>query len=267
MAWMTGNAQNYFEGTIKARSYELNEFKSPMPMVEKMLKSMNGVFSENGARDTELYIKGNKCSGFDKSASNLQTIHNLQDKKVYMILHNIKTVIDMSAFKIQQLLTTAPVPTPTGKYSEIMGYKCQLYKYEGERMTSSDPIYQQIEIYSCEEILIHPDLIPFVGANTGLPYLGMKYVVEAHSEADSLKINLYNAVETTEIIPGTVDDSIFEIPADYKIIPFEDNMKVYKAYEENTKAMGLDKKSKKKGKEADKQEKEIKFAINEDWDF
>lgn len=56
MAWMTGNAQNYFEGMLKARSFENYGGDYERASGGQMI---------NGVRDVEYYVKGDKIAILD----------------------------------------------------------------------------------------------------------------------------------------------------------------------------------------------------------
>lgn len=71
----------------------------------------------------------------------------------------------------------------------------------------------------------------------------------------------HTAYEVKEVIPCSVDESLFEVPADYEIVDGTSNSKMLGVYSENNKVM----KKMKKGKA--ETEKEITFDINEEWDF
>lgn len=250
MVWMAGSAQNYFEGTLKARSYENHS-----NIVIKFSKGM----LVNGARDAEMYIKGKKLAVVDKT-TNVQTIYNLEERSLYFLFPYIKKAIQMPTSHFDKLTAGNVTPTPTDVYKTISGVKCRLYKSNKNDKVQGGSINIKNEIYLSEELLVDPALGPFI-TSTGIPRVGMKYIIDSNTKAGIMTMNSYTAYEVKEVIPGKVDGAIFEIPADYEIVDGSSNTKMLGVYSENNKVM----KKMKKGKV--ETEKEITFDINEEWDF
>lgn len=252
MAWAATNAQEYFEGTLKARTFEKHS--------KNAIKLSQGTLI-NGARDVELHIKGN-CVAVVDHATNIQTIYDLNKKKIYYLFHHTKKAIDMPSSSLEQMMKGALEPQATDEYRQILGMKCRLYSAKKNTKEKGAHINQNIQIYICEELPVHPDLAPFVSQNTGLPYLGVKYVVDTNTAVPPLfKMNSYVAYEINDVQRGAVDESLFTIPADYEVVDGSQNAKMLSVYKENYKIL----QKKNKGKEEPAEE--IKFDVNEDWDF
>lgn len=251
MAWMTCNAQEYFEGTLKARSYEKHS-----NIVVKFSKGM----LVNGARDAEMHIKGKKLAVVDKTV-NVHTIYNLEEQSLYFLFPYIKKAIQMPTSHFAKMTANNATPTPTDVYKTISGQKCRLYTAEKiENIGGGGTTKIKNQVYLCEDLQVDPALAPFV-TPTGLPYLGIKYIIDSNSRAGIMTMDSHTAYEVKEVIPCSVDESLFEVPADYEIVDGTSNSKMLGVYSENNKVM----KKMKKGKP--ETEKEITFDINEEWDF
>ena len=251
MAWMGCHAQEYFEGTLKARSFE-NHSKIAVKFSKGMLI--------NGARDAELHIQGKKMAMKDQT-TNLTTIYDVEKNKLYVVFHNIKKALEMPITHFEQMKQGAASmkQVATSTYKTISGMNCRLYSGEVNENQNGAKIRMKGETFVCEELPIDPALAKF---NNGHPYVGMKYIVDANNSAGMIQINSYTAFEVHEVIRGEVDGAIFEVPADYEIVDGTSNSKMLAVYGENNKVM---KKNKKGTKEEPAQE--IKFDINEEWDF
>ncbi len=251
VAWMTCGAQNYFEGTLKARSYEEHS--------KMMVKFSKGMLI-NGARDAEMYVKGKKLAVKDAS-TNVSTVYNLETMKLYFVFHNIKKVLEMPTAQLEAMMAGGVVPEDTGVNKTLTGLNCRLYHAKKETEENGMKTTIKTDIYLCTELEVDPALAPFVSQNTGLPYIGMKYVVDSNISAPMMNWNSYIAYEIKEVIRGNVDDSLFEVPADYEVVDGSSNSKMLAVYSENNKVM----KKNMKGKQ--EASTEIKFDINEEWDF
>lgn len=118
-------------------------------------------------------------------------------------------------------------------------------------------------IWLCEELAVHKDLAPHVSGNTGLPLLGMKYIIDSTTKVLMMNTNSYTAFDIKEVVPGIVPDDKFTIPADYKIVEssFSHPKKMLAVYSENEKAL------KKAKKLTQTDQSALKFDIDEEWDF
>lgn len=251
MAWMTCNAQEYFEGTLKARSYEKHS--------DIAIKFSKGMLI-NGARDSELHIKGEKMAAVDH-VTNVATIYDVEKNKLYFVFHNIKKALEMpiSHFEKMKQGSVSIKPVATSTYKTISGANCRLYSAEVNTNQNGAQIRMKSDSYVCEEMPIHPSL---AGFNNGLPYVGMKYIIDSNNRAGMIQINSYTAYEVHEVIRGEVDDAIFVVPADYEIVDGTSNAKMLSVYGENNKVMKKMKKNTTK-----EPTEEVKFDINEEWDF
>lgn len=253
MACMSVGAQDYFEGVVTARSFEKHS--------KLTIKFSQGTLM-NGARDAKLYVKENKMAVVD-DYTNITTIYDPSKGKVFFVFNNINQVIDMPTQNMLNNMSGALVPQPTDTYIDVLGMKCRLYEASKDGEESGAKIKQNIQILICEELGVHPDLAPYVSQSTGLPYLGVKYVVDTNTSVPPLvQMNSFIAYDVQDVQRVAVDDSIFVVPADYKVVDSADTKKMLGVYKANAKAMKKLKKEKPNEEVA-----EIKFDINEDWDF
>ena len=252
-ACISVSAQDYFEGVITARSFEKHS--------DITIKFSQGMLI-NGARDAEMHIKGNRVAVVDK-VTNVHTIYDLGNKKIYYVFYNINKAIEMPTASLQQMMAGALVPEATDQYLNVLGRECQLYTASKDTEESGAKIKQNIQIYICKELEVHPDLAPFVSQNTGLPSLGGKYVVDTNTTVPLVgQMNSYVAYEIQNISACEVDDAVFAVPAEFTVVDGTNNAAMYGVYKENAKVM----KKLNKGKKAEPVT-EVKFEINEDWDF
>lgn len=252
---VAGRSQELFEGTLKARSYEYHS-----NFIVKKTKGM----MQNGSRDAEMYVKGNKVSSWDKLV-NVQTIYDLEGGVLYFIFHEIRKAVSfpLTAFAGQVNSDVALKPEPTDETKTIHGLTCR--KYTAERKTEKNGMKTDIrsDVWLCEELRVSEDLAPYVSANTGLPMVGMKYIVDSNSIMPMINISTYNAFDIKEIDRSPVPDEKFAVPQDYKTVSasgFTDKA-LLAVYSENEKAL------KKNKKLSTKEEDVIKFDIDEEWDF
>ncbi len=255
MAWMTCNAQEYFEGTLKARSYEKHG--------KTVIKYSKGM-AFNGGRDYEVHIKGKKMATEDKM-TNVQSIFDADKGVISLVFHNIGKAFKMRQSHYFELYKGAITPTPTSTYNTLCGMNCRFYLSDTNEVRGLI-VHTRREAYLCEDFPIDPSLTLF---NNGFPYVCIKSVTKQDNVKDVFfDMNSYIAVEVHEVIHGNIDDALFEVPFGYEVVDGTNDSKmlsVYRkmlsVYSENNKVM----KKMKKGKA--EAEKEITFDINEEWDF
>ena len=255
MAWVTCNAQEYFEGSLKARSFEKHG--------KTVIKYSKGM-ALNGGRDYEFHIKGKKMATEDKM-TNVQTIFDADKGVISLVFHNIGKAVMMRHSHYFELYKGVITPTPTSTYKTLCGVNCRLYLSDTNEVRGLIG-HTRREAYLCEDFPIDPALALF---NNGFPYVCIKSV----TKQDNVKgvffdMNSYNAIEVHEVIPGGVDGALFEVPSSYEVVDgtnYSKALSVYKkmlsAYSENNKVL----KKNKKGNEESAQE--IKFDVDEEWDF
>lgn len=245
------HAQTYFEGSLIARSYEEHS--------KMVLKNARGSLC-NGARDAILHVKGKKLAVEDHK-TNIYTIYNVEDDEMFLVFHNVKKAVKFSCTHFQKMTANNTVaPKQTNTYKTLTGHRCRLYTSEKNQKSGQQTMYARCDTYLSEDLAIDPALAPFA-SNTKLPFLGMKYVIKSNIKVGVVNVNSYTAYEVKEVIPCIVGDSLFAVPADYEIVDGTDRAKMLKVYDENLKIV------KKSKKEKEKPIKEIKFDINEEWDF
>lgn len=257
MVWMAGSAQPYFEGTVKARSFESHGADYERASGGQMI---------NGVRDVELHIKGGKMALIDHT-TNINTVYDTdKDQAVYFIFTNINKVIRMPFSYVNQIKVGNSVDLiPTDTYKTVAGKNCRLYAVDTEIKNRGQKTHFKIEAYVCEDLPINPVLMPFNnfnnGATNGIPGIGMKYVFHRNISSINFVANSYVAYEVSEVIPGEVDDSVFEIPSGAPIVDGTKPMKIMAVYNENYKIIQQNRKGKEMADPA------IKFEVDEEWDF
>ena len=244
-------AQSYFEGTLKARSYEEHS--------NIMIKSARGTLC-NGARDAALHVKGQKLLVEDH-LTNINTLYTVDNDEMYLIFHNVKKAVKLSCSNFQKSLdqTNREPAKPTQVVKTLTGKPCRLYTWSNQNKVGTVNTILSTETYVCEELPIDPALAP-IASNTKQPYLFMKYVVKTDIKAPIASYHSYTAFEVKEVIPTTLDEALFTVPAGYEIVDGVDRKAMLKVYDDNLKVM-------KKAKKDKEKPVEIKFDINEEWDF
>lgn len=248
---VVGRSQELFEGMLRARSYERHS--------NFMIKASKGTL-QNGSRDVESYFKGNKLASWDKLV-NAQTIYDLDEEVIYMVFHEIRKTVVLSSTMFSEMPyhDMAIKPVPTGETKTILGLTCRRYVGEDVDMKIRS------EAWLCEELRVSEELAPYVSANTGLPMIGLKYIIESGGSilGGVMNLNTYNVYYIKEIDRSPVPDEKFAVPQDYKVV-YVSGVKdkaLRAAFSENEKAL------KKNKKLSTKEEDVIKFDIDEEWDF
>ncbi len=250
-----GYAQELFEGTLKARSYEYHS--------KSLVKFSKGML-QNGSRDVEMYVKGNKLGSWD-ALVNIQTIYDVEDETIYFVFHEIKKAVatPMDSYTQAVNSNTAIKPEPTDETKIINGLTCR--KYTGTFKSKEHGASTEVrsDVWLCEDLKVHNDLAPYVSGNTGLPMVGMKYIVDSNTKAPMVNMNTYNAYDIKEIDRSPVSDDKFVVPQDYKVISASSysDKSLLSVYSENEKVL------KKNKKLSEKETDLIKFDIDEEWDF
>ena len=257
MAWVTCNAQEYFEGTLKARSFE---------NYGGDYERASGGMMINGVRDVEYHIKGSKIAIIDHT-SGINTIYDAgAEQAVFFVFTNINKVIRMPFSYVNQIKIGKEVePTPTDVRKTVGGKECRLYTVDTEVKEKGRKTHFKIDAYVCDELPINPVLQAYNnfnnGACNGVPGVAMKYVVQQNISSLAFATNFHVAYEVHEVIPCQVDDSIFEIPAGAQIVDGTKPMKMMAVYNENYKIILKNR----EGQEA--ADPAIKFDVDEEWDF
>lgn len=231
MAWMTGNAQNYFEGMLKARSFENYGGDYERASGGQMI---------NGVRDVEYYVKGDKIAILDHT-TNINTIYDAgAGQAVFFVFRNINKVIRMPFSYVNQIkIGNAVQPAPTEVRKTIAGRECRLYTVDTEVKQRGRKTHFKVDAYVCDDLPVSPTLVPYNnfnnGACNGVPGIAMKYAIQQNISSVGLVADFHIAYEVHEVIPCEVDDSIFEIPSNAQIVDGTKPMKIMAVYNENYK--------------------------------
>lgn len=256
-----------FEGVLKYRNFENHS---------KAVRNLSKGMAYNGARDMELLLKGNKILIKDMSMH----YHVLIDPdagSVVIFNDYIKKGLKSNYKKYAEQYLSGLTPKvtvegqtkdfnirETGESQTINDMKCN--RYAGKLtvgVKGLKPVETDVDVWYAADIEVDPIIGAFLN---GLPVPGIpvKLTVDQQGSVPIIgKMNSYIASELHSIEARPVEDSEFEIPADYEIKVTDSPFKMLSLYGQTTKYL---KKNNMYPGAADK-DSEVTYKIEEEWDF
>lgn len=222
-------SQNFILKDIKVEGRGLTNRLAEKITQKIVKKRMAPLLKTNGNYDKFVKTKGNKTAFYDTKGVSL-VIHNGDEGVTYTIYPSYKVgCITKDEPAAQQTSTTVQTESPGNAritYSEpqetdamFMGYKCKVVDIKSTADTTL-----------LTRVWYSDDFVTDIMKNEYTGDLGSALAYSVHVDNQALSMDIYN--EITEIIPGDIPDSVFEIPSDIKIVPAE---KIYKYLSKKTK--------------------------------
>ncbi len=260
-----------FEGEIVYETYENYS--------DYMLKMPHSIFF-NGVHKIRMIVKGDKVHIMDETTG----CHTMADAGSNRFIHycdHTSSGLDYSAdFESQLVLLPRDITYSnftaklkantialTGDTTEILGHKCAVYQGEMERDMSMIQKYE-IKAHVATDIPISKGYSYGI-QGLDVPGMPLKWIFKydgGHVGMGVGELSYYIETDITEIIPRTVEDSEFEIPAEYKIQKYNGRnpmslMKYYKGIKKVLVKTGI------KGGENQEKTTGVHYKTNDEWDF
>lgn len=260
-----------FEGEIVYETYESYS--------DYLLEMGNSIYF-NGVHKIRLIVKGEKLHVIDETTG----CHSVGDDGKKLFIHycdHTKKGMDYSKnIETQQVLK--PTDITVNKFpakllsntfakkettQNILGHECTLYEGTLVREMGKLPQTYELKAYVSNDL---PAPIGYSYNLSGLdiPNIALKWIMKydgGHVGMGVGELSFYIEADVTEIIPRTVSDDEFTVPADYKLSKSSVNpfslMKYYGGVRKALVKLGI------KGGDASEKTSGIHYKANGEWDF
>lgn len=274
MMAIIGMAQNTnaFEGEIRYETFENYS--------DYILKMPNSMYF-NGVHKMRMILKGDKMHLIDETTQ----CHIVVDNAVPSYVHFCdltKTGMNYGAnIDAMRILTSEKTITVGGASAPIVDYtfaktdtkksindkECTLY--EGRINREMGKMEQKYDVKAYVSDIPVPNGYKWSIFGLDIPGIALKYSYKyegGHVSVMSVgELSMYIEADVTEIIPRTVEDGEFDIPADYKISKGSKNafalMKYMSGVRKQHVKLGI------KGESNDKKTTGVHYKTNDEWDF